>query len=156
MPIPELTVLSAAFIMGAAIPPRFTCKGPDDSPALSWSAGPGGTVSYALIVEDPDAPGGDWVHWLLFNLPGDVTELAAAQPKNFKLTNGAIQGMNDFGRPGYGGPCPPPGKPHRYYFRVYALDTQLALKSSATRKDILRAMEGHILAQGALMGTFQR
>jgi hypothetical protein len=156
MPISELTVLSAAFVMGTSIPARFTCKGPNDSPQLTWSAGPAGTASYALIVDDPDAPAGDWVHWMVFNLPPDVTELKEAQPKNFKLPNGAVQAMNDFGKPGYGGPCPPPGKPHRYFFKVFALDTKLALNSSVSKKELLKAMEGHVVAQGTLMGTFGR
>jgi Raf kinase inhibitor-like YbhB/YbcL family protein len=151
-----LTVVSAAFAMNTMIPARYTCKGEDISPPLSWSNAPRGTISFAVLVDDPDAPVGDWVHWVLFNLPETTTELAEGQPRNFKLLSGAVQGLNDFGRAGYGGPCPPPGKPHRYVFKVYALDTMLDLDSKARKKDLLRAMEGHVLAQGELVGIFQR
>jgi hypothetical protein len=152
----ELTILSAAFAMGAAIPPKHTCLGDDVSPPLSWTGAPAETKSIAVLCDDPDAPAGDWVHWVLFNLPGDTGELAENVAKSARLPNGAVQGVNDFGRPGYGGPCPPPGKAHRYYFRVYALDAALPLGPGVRMKDVLRAMEGHILAKGELMGTFRR
>jgi Raf kinase inhibitor-like YbhB/YbcL family protein len=152
----SLIVTSLAFAAGAPIPARFTCKGENVSPPLAWSGAPAGTRSFAVIVDDPDAPGGDWVHWLLFNLPASVSHLDAGMPNNFKLANGAIQGINDFGSAGYGGPCPPPGRAHRYRFHVHALDTELGLKSAARKSDLLRAMDGHVLAQGELMATFQR
>jgi Raf kinase inhibitor-like YbhB/YbcL family protein len=152
----ELTVISAAFAMGAVIPARYTCQGPNVSPPISWSAAPTGTQSIAIIADDPDAPGGDWVHWVLFNLPPETTSLPEGMPTTAKLPSEAIQGINDFRRLGYGGPCPPPGKPHRYFFKVFALDAKLNLGSNATKADLLKAMKGHILAQGELMGTFRR
>lgn len=151
----ELTVLSAAFAMGAAIPPKYTCMGEDVSPPLSWSQVPEGTQSIAIISDDPDAPGGDWVHWLIWNLPPDTRELKEGVPRAARLENGAVQGTTDWGQPGYRGPCPPSGT-HRYFFKVYALDTKLNLPPSARKRDLLKAMEGHILAQGQLMGTFRR
>lgn len=152
----SLIVTSLAFAAGAPIPARFTCKGENVSPPLAWSGAPAGTRSFALIVDDPDAPSGDWVHWILFNLPPGIERLDAGQPNNFKLSNGAIQGINDFGTAGYGGPCPPPGRPHRYVFHVYALDVVLDLKSAARKPELLRAMDGHVLASGELTGAFQR
>lgn len=151
-----LAVTSLAFASGGAIPPRHTCRGENVSPPLAWTGVPAETRSFAILVDDPDAPGGDWVHWVLFNLPASVTALEAGVPNNFKLHNGAVQGINDFGAAGYGGPCPPPGRPHRYVFHVYALDTVLSLKSAARKGDLLRAIEGHVLAAGELTGTFQR
>lgn len=151
-----LNVTSAAFGMNDRIPLKHTCKGENLSPPLAWSGAPAATRSYAVYVDDPDAPGGDWVHWIMFNLPPDVTRMDAGVPRNFKLGNGAIQGINDFGGAGYGGPCPPPGRPHRYVFHVVALDTLLALKSAARKADLLSAMEGHTLARGELVGTFSR
>ena len=152
--VAELTVVSAAFAMGAAIPQEFCCS--RVSPPLSWSGVPPETKSIAILCDDPDAPRGDWVHWIVFNLPPDTTSLPKGVPTTPKLPNGAIQGTTDYGRPGYDGPCPPPGKPHRYYFKVFALDTMLDLDSSAEKPDLLKAMQGHILAQGALMGTYKR
>lgn len=152
----SLIVTSLAFAAGAPVPARFTCKGENVSPPLAWSGAPAATRSFAVIVDDPDAPGGDWVHWILFNLPASVASLEAGLPRNFKLANGAVQGINDFGTAGYGGPCPPPGRPHRYVFHVYALDGMLDLKSAARKSDLLRAMDGHVLAQGELTATFQR
>ena len=152
--IMELTVLSAAFTMGAAIPQKYCCT--TISPPLAWSQVPPGTKSITVICDDPDAPSGDWVHWVLFNLPPDTQKLEEAVPSKPQLPNGAIQGTTDYGRSGYDGPCPPPGRPHRYFFKVFALNTKLALDSSATKADLLEAMEGHILAQGQLMGKFGR
>jgi Raf kinase inhibitor-like YbhB/YbcL family protein len=148
-----LTVMSV-FAMGAAIPPKYCCS--PVSPPLSWSQVPDGTKSIAVLCDDPDAPGGDWVHWVFFNLPPDTQKLDEGVPRKDQLPNGAIQGMTDYGRVGYDGPCPPPGRPHRYVFKVYALDTTLDLDSSAEKPDLLKAMEGHILAQGELMGRFGR
>jgi Raf kinase inhibitor-like YbhB/YbcL family protein len=151
----ELTVLSAAFLMGSTIPADYTCNR-GISPPLEWSAAPAGTQSIAVLCDDPDAPSGDFVHWVLFNLPPDTTQLAPGVPRDATLPNGAIQGVNDYQEVGYNGPCPPRGQKHRYYYKVFALDTNLNLKSSAQKKDLMKAMQGHILAQGQLMGTFQR
>ena len=151
-----LPVSSAAFQEGGTIPTKYTCVGQDISPQLAWSESPAGTQSFALIVDDPDAPGGVFTHWVLFNIPSDSRELPEAVPAQPQLTGGALQGRNDFGRVGYGGPCPPPGRPHRYQFTLYALDRLLDLKAGASKKQVLEAMQGHILAQGQLTGTFQR
>ena len=150
----ELAVLSAAFAMGGAIPDRYAC-GPC-SPPLSWSEAPAGTQSIAVLCDDPDAPAGDWVHWVLFNLAPDVRSLPEHVARDAALPGGAIQGVNDYDRNGYDGPCPPPGQTHRYFYKVFALDARLALDSSARKQDLVKAMKGHILAQGALMGTYAR
>jgi Raf kinase inhibitor-like YbhB/YbcL family protein len=151
--IAELTVMSA-FAMGAAIPTKFCCG--RVSPPISWSAVPTGTQSIAVLCDDPDAGGGDWVHWVLFNLPPDMQRLEESGRSAPELPAGAVEGVNDYGQNGYDGPCPPPGRPHRYFFKVFALSTKLKLNSSATKADLLAAMKGHILAQGELMGTFGR
>lgn len=151
-----LTVSSSAFQEGDKIPAKYTCEGQDVSPPLAWSEPPAGTRSLALIVDDPDAPGGVFTHWLLFNIPPDSRELPEAVPTQAELASGALQGKTDFGRTGYGGPCPPPGRPHRYQFTLYALDQPLDLEGGASKKQLLSAMEGHILAQGQLTGTYQR
>lgn len=151
-----LTVSSSAFQEGAKIPAKYTCEGQDISPPLRWSEPPAGTQSLALITDDPDAPSGVFTHWGLFNLPAETTELAEAVPTEAELPSGARQGKTDFGRVGYGGPCPPPGRPHRYQFTIYALDQTLGLKAGATKVELLSAMEGHILAQGRLTATYQR
>jgi Raf kinase inhibitor-like YbhB/YbcL family protein len=150
----ELT--SAAFSAGETIPKKFTCDGPDVSPKLSWNDPPAKTESFALIMDDPDAPAGTWVHWVLYDVPADAKELPEGVPKQEQLASGARQGRNDFGRIGYGGPCPPPGKPHRYFLKLYALDTKLNLKSGATKADLERAMKGHILAQADRIGRYGR
>ncbi len=152
----NIQVTSAAFAEGQPIPAKYTCDGQDMSPPLQWSNAPTNTQSFALIADDPDAPVGTWVHWVLYDLPATTTELAENTPKSQQLPNGAKQGVNDFNRPGYGGPCPPSGKPHRYYFKLYALDMVLDLKPGATKKDLFKAMDGHVLAEGQLMGTYQR
>lgn len=151
----EITVLSSAFTMGAAIPPRYSCEGQDISPPLEWQGIPANTESIAVLCDDPDAPVGDWVHWVLFNLPPDITGLPEAVPAHRHLDNGAVQGLNDFRRTGYGGPCPPSGT-HRYVFKVFALDTMLTLGPETTKQMLLEAMKGHILGQGALTGNFTR
>lgn len=143
------TLTSAAFAEGAPIPREHTCDGNDTAPPLAWSGAPAGVLTFALIADDPDAPGGVWVHWVLFNLPGT----AAALPES--LAEGE-QGRNDFKRTGYGGPCPPPGKPHRYVFKLHALDTALTLKPGATKTDVERAMQGHILGTAQLIGVYAR
>jgi Raf kinase inhibitor-like YbhB/YbcL family protein len=151
-----LELKSSAFRPNAEIPRKHTCDGPDVSPPLAWSEPPAGTQSLALIMDDPDAPVGTWVHWVLYDLPADTRELAEGVPKEAELASGARQGRNDFGRLGYGGPCPPPGPAHRYFFKWYALDRKTGLKSGATKEELLRAMEGHILAQAELVGRYKR
>jgi Raf kinase inhibitor-like YbhB/YbcL family protein len=150
-----LQVMSSAFKEGQVIPRQYTCDGEDMSPPLSWEAAPEGTQSIALIADDPDAPGGTFVHWVLYDLPGNVRELPENLPHDRTLPNGAKQGMNDGGAAGYMGPCPPRGI-HRYFFKVYALDTQTNLPPGKSKGDLLKVMEGHILAQGQIMGTYQR
>ena len=151
------SLTSTAFTDGAAVPVLHTCDGADVSPPLAWSGQPTGTRSLALIADDPDAPGGSWVHWVLYNLPAAVTELPENIAKVESLDlGGARQGRNDFRRPGYGGPCPPPGPAHHYFFTLYALDAPLALKASAQKKDVEAAMQGHVLATTRLMGTYGR
>ena len=150
----ELAVWSAAFVMGSAIPDRYACT--SCSPPLEWGEMPTNTQSIAVLCDDPDAPIGDWVHWVLFNLAPDTRSLPEAVARDADLPGDAVQGMNDYNRVGYDGPCPPPGQTHRYEFKVFALDTRLALDSSARKKDLVRAMKGHILAQGALTCAYAR
>jgi Raf kinase inhibitor-like YbhB/YbcL family protein len=147
---------SSAFEGGADIPRQFTCDGADISPALHWSAPPKDTQTFALIMDDPDAPGRTWVHWLIYDLPPGSRELPEAVPPDARLASGAHQGRNDFRRPGYGGPCPPSGPAHRYFFKLYALDTKLDLGDGAKRAQVERAMRGHILAEAELMGRYRR
>ncbi len=153
-----LVLASPAFREGAAIPQKHTCDGADVSPALTWSGAPAGTAAFALIADDPDAPAGTWVHWVLYNVPGHAAALPEGLEKTEQLRalDGALQGRNDFHRIGYGGPCPPPGRPHRYFFKLYALDHALSLRSGATKADVERAMAGHVLGQAQLMGTYAR
>ena len=150
----ELAVLSAAFAMGAAVPDRYAC-GPC-SPPLSWSEPPAGTQSLAILCDDPDAPAGDWVHRVVFNLAPDVRALPENVARDAALPGGAVQGVNDYDRVGYDGPCPPPGRLHRYHFKVFALDARLALDAAARKADLMKAMRGHVLAQGELVGTYAR
>jgi len=150
-----ITVISSAFNEGGMIPSKYTCDGADVSPALAWDGIPEGTKSIALISDDPDAPVGTWVHWVLWNLPPDAKGLPEQVPTDPELPDGARQGINDFGRAGYGGPCPPGGT-HRYYFKVYALDTMLNLPSGTRKANLVAAMDGHVLAQGQLMGKYSR
>ena len=152
----SLQITSAAFSAGETIPKKFTCDGPDVSPKLTWNEPPAKTQSFTLIMDDPDAPVGTWVHWVLFDLPADTKELSEGVAKQEQLSNGARQGRNDFGKIGYGGPCPPPGKPHRYFFKLYTLDSKLNLKAGATKADVERAMKGHILANAELIGRYGR
>jgi len=147
---------SAAFSGGGAIPKKYTCDAVDVSPPLAWTEPPAKTRAFALIVDDPDAPAGTWVHWVLFNLPAETRELAEGVPKKDELPGGARQGRNDFRRIGYGGPCPPPGPAHRYFFKLYALDAPLALTPGATKAEVEAAMRGHILAHAELMGRYKR
>jgi len=150
-----LEISSQAFLEGEMIPTRYTCDGPDVSPELSWSGVPEAAKSLALICDDPDAPMGTWVHWVLFNIPPSANGLTAEIPSDASLANGARHGTNDFRRLGYGGPCPPGGT-HRYFFKLYALDAEFNLESGITKAELLEAMQGHILAEGQLMGTYQR
>jgi len=148
---------TTAFKDGAPISGKHTCDGVDVSPPLAWSGAPAGTRSFALIADDPDAPGGTWVHWVLYNLPAEVSELPENIAKVESLDlGGARQGRTDFRRPGYGGPCPPPGPAHRYFFTLYALDARLELKAGAQKKDVEAAMQGHVLGSAQLMGTYAR
>jgi Raf kinase inhibitor-like YbhB/YbcL family protein len=151
-----LELVSGDFRHGERIPERFTCDGEDLSPALAWHGVPVETRSFALVCDDPDAPRGTWVHWLLYNLPAEAAELGAGVPSLPELPSKARQGINDGGDVGYGGPCPPAGKPHRYFFRLHALDTSLNLPPGVNRADLEQAMAGHVLAVGTLMGTYER
>jgi Raf kinase inhibitor-like YbhB/YbcL family protein len=151
-----LTLSSSAFKPGGEIPRQYTCEGADQSPALTWSGAPAGTKSFALIADDPDAPVGTWVHWVVYDLPGDATELPQGVPPKDTVTGDGKQGVNDFRKVGYGGPCPPPGKPHRYFFKLYALDAPTQLQARATKAEVLHAIEGHVLAQAEVMGTYKR
>lgn len=152
------SLTSAAFAEGAAIPTKHTCDGADASPPLAWSGTPPRTAAFALIADDPDAPAGTWVHWVLYNLPPTVSRLPENVPKTETLPElaGALQGRTDFRRPGYGGPCPPPGPAHRYFFKLYALDASLKLKPGATKADVEAAMKGHLLGTAQLTGTYAR
>ena len=150
-------LFSDACFGGDMIPIRYTCEGKNLSPPLTWGDPPEGTQSFALICDDPDAPSGDWVHWLLYDLPAPVRGLPQGIEQDPELPDGSRQGRNGSGRLGYTGPCPPPGRgPHRYFFTLYALDTRLGLPPAATKAELLRAMEGHVLAQAELMVRFER
>jgi len=146
---------TTSFSEGGSIPKKYTCDGSDLSPALQWASAPAGTQSLALIVDDPDAPVGTWTHWILWNIPPGGA-LPEGVTKVEKLSDGTLQGRNDFKRIGYGGPCPPPGKPHRYFFKLYAVNTNLDLKAGANRNELERAIKGHVLAQTELMGKYGR
>ncbi|HLB82369.1 MAG TPA: YbhB/YbcL family Raf kinase inhibitor-like protein [Gemmatimonadales bacterium] len=151
------SLTSTAFTEASAIPAKHTCDGADVSPPLAWSGAPEGTVSFALIADDPDAPAGTWVHWVMYNLPAATAELPENVAKVETLDlGGARQGRNDFHRPGYGGPCPPPGPAHHYVFSLFALDTMLQLRSAAQKKDVEAAMQGHTLGMAQLVGTYAR
>ncbi len=151
-----MSLSSPAFRAGQAIPIQFTCDSRDISPPLAWQGVAEGARSLALICDDPDAPAGTWVHWVLFNLPANTTALEAGLAATGTLPDGALQGRNDFRHLGYGGPCPPPGRMHHYVFRLYALDAEMKLPAGATKAELLRAMKSHILAQAELVGTYQR
>ncbi len=150
------TLVSATLREGGMIPSVYTCDGKDLSPPLSWSGAPEGTKSFALICDDPDAPGGTWVHWVVFNVPSNVASLPEGVPTIRELPDGTRQGINDFHRIGYGGPCPPKGPPHRYFFRLYALDTTLPLSPGATKRQLISAMKGHVLGETTLIGKYGR
>jgi len=152
----ELSVESSAFQHGNIIPQRYTCDGEDASPPLSWSEPPPGTAGLVLVVDDPDAPAGTWVHWVLFNIPVETRGLEDGVPALQQVESVGVQGHNGWGNLGYGGPCPPPGAPHRYHFKLYALDTTLELDAGASKGDVEKAMAGHILAEGQLIGQYGR
>ncbi len=151
----RMQMMSPAFDAGGMIPAQYTCDGSDISPPLHWTDPPGGTQTLALIADDPDAPVRTWVHWVVWNIPAHARVLDENLPKTASLPNGAHQGTTDFRRIGYGGPCPPAGT-HRYFFKLYALDTTLNLPSSTTKRALERAMDRHILAQAELMGRYRR
>lgn len=154
----SFTLTSPAFEPGDPIPVRHTCDGEDVSPALRWEGPPDETASFALVVEDPDAPRGTFVHWVLYELPGHARELPEDVGPSPRLENlgEAAQGKNDFGAIGYRGPCPPRGAPHRYFFRLYALDARLGLDPGAARLAVDQTMAGHVIGTAELMGTYRR
>ena len=152
----RMEMKSSAFTEGTNIPRKYTCDAEDLSPQLRWDKVPAGTEAFALIVDDPDAPAGTWVHWVIYDLAADTKELAEGVAKNDTVEHGAKQGMNDFRRVGYYGPCPPPGSPHRYFFKLYALDTLTNLAPQATKQRLLDAIKGHVLGEAQLMGRYGR
>jgi Raf kinase inhibitor-like YbhB/YbcL family protein len=151
----EITVISAAFKEGQPIPRQYTCNGVNISPPLEWSGVPKSAKTIAIIANDPDAPGGDWVHWVIYNLPAENIGLVENVPATETLKAGGFQGKNDFEKIGYGGPCPPSGT-HHYFFKVYAVDAELPLKAGATKAELLKALDDHVVSQGKLMGTYQK
>lgn len=151
-----LTISSPAFKEGETIPKEFSCEGADKSPELKWSEVPEGTKSFVMIMDDPDAPVGTWDHWVFFDIPAAKTELAAGLAKEATLPDGSKSGLNSWKKHGYGGPCPPPGGPHRYFFKLYALDKKLDLPPTSTKVQVEAAMKGHILGEAKLMGTYSR
>jgi Raf kinase inhibitor-like YbhB/YbcL family protein len=151
----SLWVRSSSFADGALIAGRLTCDGANLSPQLHWQSAPRGTKSFAIVMDDPDTPT-DFTHWLVYNFAPGVRELAEGASTEGAMPQGSAEGKNDFGRPGYGGPCPPRGNPHHYVFRVYALDLLLDLRPGATRKQLDAAIDGHIVAQGQIVGIYQR
>jgi Raf kinase inhibitor-like YbhB/YbcL family protein len=159
LPTPTKEVImrlsSPAFPDGSSIPVKFTCKGDDLSPQLDWVDAPQGTVTFTLVMDDPDAPVGTWDHWVLFNIPSPITSLPEGSGNGTSLPTGAVHGRNGWGDQKYGGPCPPSGI-HHYSFVLYAIDTALSLPAGANKGAILKALEGHILAQAQLMGTFSK
>jgi Raf kinase inhibitor-like YbhB/YbcL family protein len=151
----SIELKSSAFTHQGTIPAQYACTGGDSSPALTWSEPPAGTQSFALIMDDPDAPAGTWVHWVLFNIPASARGLAEGIPAGETLPDGSMQGRNSGRNLGYNGPCPPSGT-HRYFFKLYALDEMLGLSAGADKGELLKAMEGHTLGQGELIGTFSK
>ena len=151
----QMKITSTAFEHEGMIPVKYSCKGEDVSPPLKWEGAPEGTKSFVLINDDPDAPIGVWDHWILFNIPSSVTELPEAVPARPELADGSRHGRNSWGRYDYGGPCPPRGI-HRYFFKLYAIDTMLDMKPGARKKEILKAIESHTLAKAELMGRFTK
>jgi Raf kinase inhibitor-like YbhB/YbcL family protein len=152
----KIELKTSSFTPGGFIPKRFTCEAADISPALSWTDPPAGTQSFAIIEDDPDAPSGTFVHWLVYDLPAAYRRLPEGLSGDDQMAGGGRQGTNDFSRTGYNGPCPPRGQAHRYFIRFYALDVKINLRPAATRSELDAAMQGHILAQAELMGRFKR
>ena len=152
----SLTISSPNFTNGGSIPKKYTCDGADVSPQLTWNDPPAVTRSWALLADDPDAPVGNWNHWAIWNLPANLHSLPEGVSKSAHLSDGSEQGMNDFHKPGYNGPCPPAGKPHRYFFKLFALDTKLSLNSGAGKAELEGAIKGHVLAKAEWMGTYKR
>lgn len=155
-PLPDLQITSSSIKSGELIPSRYTCSGEDRSPALAWQAAPEGTKSLALLVEDPDAPGGTFVHWVMYNMPPGLTELKEGLAKEASLLDQGTQGKNDFGRTGYNGPCPPRGSTHHYYFHLYALDIDAQLKAGLDGRALRKQIDGHILAEGTFVALGSR
>ncbi len=151
-----IDVKSDAFASNGNIPVEYSCDGKDVSPAIAWSGVPANAKTFAVICEDPDASAKIWSHWVIFNIPKAKTSLPRNVEKSARLSDSSMQGLNDMGKTGYAGPCPSKGKPHHYYFRVYALDTNLNLDMNATRDTVLSAMQGHVLDEGRLIGIFGR
>jgi hypothetical protein len=147
---------SSAFDAGASIPRRHTCDGDDVSPPLAWSEPPAGTKALALVCDDPDAPAGTWVHWVLWGVPPGTRALPEGVKPAPTLPDGSRQGRNDFRKTGWGGPCPPPGKPHRYVFHLYAVDRAIDVAPGATKAELLATLEGHTLATAELTGRYGR
>lgn len=150
-----LEIKSGDFTNEGSIPSKFTCDGANVSPGLAWKDAPSGTKAFALITDDPDAPAGTWVHWVAWNIPSSSSRLPEGIPAKSRLKDGTVQGINDFKKPGYGGPCPPSGT-HRYFFKLYALDTTLGLPEDTDKAGLEAAMKGHVLGQAVLMGTYSR
>ena len=150
----NFTITSDAFETGAKVPILHSCDGKDISPPLTWMGAPDGTRAFAMIMDDPDAPGGTWVHWVIYNIPAEISSLPMGVPTDGTLKNGAMQGSNSWNRTGYGGPCPPSGS-HRYYFKLYALSDYLDLGPGVSKKEMIKAMEGKVLGQTELMGKFR-
>lgn len=152
----SLTISSTSFSNGGDIAKKYTCDAADVSPQLAWTDPPAGTKTFALLVDDPDAPVGNWNHWTMWNLPASLRGLPEGVAKDAHLADGSEQGKNDFGKTGYNGPCPPAGKPHRYYFKLFALDAKLEVNPGGKKKELEAAMKGHILAQAEWMGKYGR
>ncbi len=152
----SFNITSSAFDPNTKIPEQYTYKDKNMSPELAWPDPPSGTKAFALICDDPDAPGGDWVHWVIYDIPASERNMSSNIPKKKIVLSGAKQGVNDFGNIGYDGPSPPPGKPHRYFFKLYALDSETGLPPGTTKKDLLKAINPHILAKSELIGIYQR
>lgn len=150
------SIRSSAFDNGAAIPQEYTCQGRNISPQLEWEGLPSGTQSLALVCDDPDAPAGTWVHWVIYNIPATTSNLKQGIPTSPQLAEGMLQGKNDFGNRGWAGPCPPPGRPHRYFFKLYALDKVLTAQPGLTKKQILSLIQPNILVKTEMYGTYQR
>jgi hypothetical protein len=151
----EFKIESSAFREGEIIPSKYTCNGENISPPLRWINAPKGTKSFAIINDDPDAPAGDWVHWVIYNIPAGIHELKEGASSKKLLPKETIEGITDFRKTGYDGPCPPSGI-HRYYFKLYALDAVLHLQAGVTKMQLLNAMQGHIISKTTIIGRYQR